>query len=79
MNVNMELVSLPNEVLRQIFLYDSIDIKSLINVMSTCHRLYNVIRNSNELWKQKFKKRYIKACFLYFLFIAFILLAFLVV
>ena len=56
----MELVLLPDEVLCQIFLYNSIDVKSLISIMSTCHRLYNVIRYSNELWRQKFSKRYVK-------------------
>lgn len=59
----MELVSFSNEVLHQIFLYSSIDIKTLISIMSTCHRLHNLVRDSNDLWRRKFKERYVKASF----------------
>ncbi|XP_046635009.1 F-box only protein 21-like [Daphnia pulicaria] len=56
----MELVSFSNEVLHQIFLYSSIDIKTLISIMSTCHRLHNLVRDSNDLWRRKFKERWTK-------------------
>ena len=57
----MALISLPNEVLCHIFSREEISIADLGRLMLTCKRFWNVIRGSNELWKQKFLSRYI--CF----------------
>ena len=51
------LLSFPNEVLCQIFLSTNIGICDLRHLMLTCSRFLNLIRDSNELWREKFKTR----------------------
>ena len=52
-----DLLLLPNEVLCQIFLSTAIDMSDLQHFMLTCSRFLNLIRESNELWREKFKTR----------------------
>ena len=55
----MSLLSLPNELLiRHIFSCNAISINDLKCMMISCHRLYKIIRESNELWRLKFLTRY---------------------
>lgn len=54
----MDIISFPNEVLCQILAYNNIEISDLHHLMLTCHRFHNLIRNSNEIWRQKFMIRW---------------------
>ena len=51
-------MSLPNEILFQIFVNDKVAVSDLGHLMLTCQRFWHVIRDSNELWRQKFLSRY---------------------
>ncbi|XP_046636257.1 F-box only protein 21-like [Daphnia pulicaria] len=55
----MSLLSLSNEVLIcYIFSLDTISISDLQSLMVSCRPLYNIIRESDELWRLKFIKRW---------------------
>ncbi|XP_046442921.1 F-box only protein 21-like [Daphnia pulex] len=55
----MSLLSLPNEVLIcYIFSLDTISISDLQSLMVSCRPLYNIIRESDELWRLKFIQRW---------------------
>ena len=49
----MSLISLPNEILEQIFYYDTISMTELGRLLMTGKR-FAFIRESDELWHQKF-------------------------
>ncbi|XP_046462978.1 F-box only protein 21-like isoform X2 [Daphnia pulex] len=55
----MSLLTLSNEVLIcYIFSLDTISISDLQSLMVSCRPLYNIIRESDELWRLKFIKRW---------------------
>ncbi|KZS06840.1 Uncharacterized protein APZ42_029351 [Daphnia magna] len=55
----MSLNQLPEEVLlRHILSFSEITIFDLQSLMFSCHTLYRIIRNSNELWRLKFSTRW---------------------
>ncbi|XP_046656341.1 F-box only protein 21-like [Daphnia pulicaria] len=55
----MSLISLSNEVLIwHIFSLDTISISDLQSLMVSCRPLYNIIRESDELWRLKFIQRW---------------------
>nr|CAH0107282.1 unnamed protein product [Daphnia galeata] len=55
----MSLLSLSNEVLLwNIFSQDAISVTDLKSLMISCRTLYNIIRESDELWRLKFIERW---------------------
>jgi len=52
----MDFLSLPNELVIQIFSQPQIEIKDLFNLMVSSKQFHSAIEESNELWRQKFLK-----------------------
>ena len=55
----MAFLSLPNEILCVIFGQKQIAISDLGHLMLTCKRFCHVVRESDQLWGEKFLSRYL--------------------
>lgn len=56
MDITPNLNFLPEEILLQIFKEESLSIKDISNLSKTCSR-FNIITQSQDLWKAKFIKK----------------------